>query len=708
MRAWPLLGLLALGVTCTPARKVTAARLPPARIDGTYFVRNERRFLPVGAHWVPAKTAMEWPLRWDPADADADFAKMHDLGFTLARFDMLWSWFEPRPGEYNAKAFDQLDELIRIAQKHEVYLHPSLFIGGEVGEAYWDVPWRNGRNPHTDPEMIRLETNLAAELARRYEGETTILAWDLTDEPPFWITTGVTDAQASAWTRAIVSGIRRHDRHHPIVVGTSGQETAHGPFRADVIAPDVDFLAVHPFTIYRPELFPDAMLSERSTYGAAFEVALASGAGKPAMIHEMGASSAQYAPERIAQYERANLYSGLGAGTVGVNLWCFTDAAPEQRKKLPYLRTPQETEWGLTTWDRKDKPRGREFRRFSKVVAQLDLTGLSPSAPDVSVVVPEEWSRPFGDVARQGPPGYVSVEDTVPNPRLDAANTWLVGALLSSFVLGRRAGLKVEFPREQADWGKRAPIAILPSPVTSTATPFLTHVHADFYDRAAEFVKGGGFLYASVAADAAAPAMDALFGAHLVDTNTASEATIRVVKAYGELAPGMTFTVTAPAANARAWGSLVEATSGEVIAVDGDGRPALVANRLGKGKTLLAAFPFESWIAVTPSAFDRGTSTRLADLLYRSIRNESGVVPAFASSDPRVEVTSLTGPSGGYVIAVNHGDEARTVTIAAKDPPASAARLSADGPPVPLAAPWSIELPPWDAAVIAFRGGSRP
>ena len=244
---------------------------------------------------------LQWPTRWDPKDIEADFAKMRELGYSLVRFDLLWAWFEPRPGDYNPAAFEQLDFLVSLAHKYRIYLHPSLFIGGEVGEAYWDVPWRHGRNPHTDPDMLRLEADHAAELGRRYANETAIVAWDLTDEPPFWIVAGqTTDAAAINWTRLVTWGLRRHDRLHPIVVGTSGQETGHGPFRADDIAADVDFLSVHPFTIYEQDLFPDPLLSQRGTYGAAFEIALAAGAGKPAMIHEMGASSAQYAPERIA------------------------------------------------------------------------------------------------------------------------------------------------------------------------------------------------------------------------------------------------------------------------------------------------------------------------------------------------------------------------------------------------------------------------
>jgi hypothetical protein len=142
-----------------------SSKLPPVHLDGTYFTANGKRFVPVGAHWVPAKAAMQWNVDWDPKEIDADFAKMHELGYTVTRFDVVWSWFEPRPGDYNPAAFEQLDYLISLAHKYKIYLHPSLFIGGEVGEAYWDVPWRMGRHPHADPDMLRLETNLAAESA---------------------------------------------------------------------------------------------------------------------------------------------------------------------------------------------------------------------------------------------------------------------------------------------------------------------------------------------------------------------------------------------------------------------------------------------------------------------------------------------------------------------------------------------------------------
>ena len=344
----------------------------PVSLNGNYFTRVAKRFLPVGAHWVPAKAAMQWPVQWAPEDIEADFAKMHELGYSMVRFDMLWAWFEPRPGDYNPVAFQQLDYLVSLAHKYQIYLHPSLFIGGEVGEAYWDVPWRHGRHPHADPEMLRLETDLATEFGRRYANESAIIAWDLTDEPPFWIVQGqTTDAMAINWTRLIAGGIRTYDKLHPIVVGTSGQEMAHGPFRTDRLSQEVDFFSVHPFTIYMPDLFPDPMLSERGTYGAAFEIAFSGSAGRPAMIHEMGGSTAQYAPERVAAYDRVQMYSGLAAGTIGVDLWCYTDAAPGTISQGAIPANSAGNALGHDDRDRQERPRGWVLREFSRLASEF-------------------------------------------------------------------------------------------------------------------------------------------------------------------------------------------------------------------------------------------------------------------------------------------------------------------------------------------------
>jgi hypothetical protein len=434
------------------------------------------------------------------------------------------------------------------------------------------------------------------------------------------------------------------------------------------------------------------------------------GAGRPAMIHEMGGSTAQYSPERVALYDRDMLYSGLAAGSIGFDLWCYTDAAPEQYHKVPYLRTPQETQWGMTTWDRQDKPLALEYQRFSKILGQLDLTGVAPAAADIALVVPDEWSKPHGDFSHLGLTGpeitpYVSQfnGDAIPGqapPSTTNDNQWLMGSYLSTFVLAHRASLKVDFPREYNDWQKHR-MLFMPSPLTSTAS-YLVHVHTDFYEKAKKYVEGGGFLYASVAADAAIPNMEQLFGARLVDTLTVSEVTLKVVAPFGGLQAGDTFHYSVPAANSRYWGSLLDVKGGQIIAVDQDGRPALVANTLGLGKTLLSAYPLEAYLASMPSAFEKAEDTQR---IYEAFRNWTGVKPLFQSNEPSVEVSSLNGDHRGYVVVVNHAAQLRTVTISSTLPMHSINRIQADGQkPIQLSGTrWNMDMAPYEAAILEWK-----
>jgi beta-galactosidase len=695
----------------SPARQESKGeKLPAVRLDGNYFSREGHRFIPVGANWVPAQAAMEWPYEWDPKAIEADFARMHELGFNTIRLDMVWAWFEPRPGDFDPEAFHRLDFLISLAHKYQIYLHPMLLIGGEVGEAYWDVPYRNGRNPQSDPYMLRLETDFAAEFALRYGKETAILAWDLTDEPPFWIAEHTTDSMAINWTRLLTGAIRRHDSLHPLVVGVSMQDVGRGPFRPDNLRDDVDFFSVHPYSIYAPKLFPDAMLSARGTYGAAFETALSGSAGRPVMVQEIGASSAQYEPEQIAAYLRANLYSSLAAGANGFLVWCYTDAAPRQYRLVPYLRSPHETQFGLTTWEGKERPAARMFEDFEKIVDRLDLTGVTPAAPEAGIMVPNEWSKPYGDTSRFGLTGPAIVPYTSSDeggavagqklPDLSDQNLWLTGSWLSSFILARQAGLKADFPREYSDWSKR-PMLLMPSPLTST-DEFLVHVHSDFWGKARHYVENGGALYASLCGDAAIPEMENLFGARLVDHAPVSDVTLKVVTAWGGLNPGDTFHYSAASGDPRQWAATLEVRGGTVIAVDQDGRPALVANRLGKGKTLLAAYPLESYLADRPAAFDGEDNTYR---IYLAFREWAGVQPRFLANQPAVEAVSLGAPDHGYVVLVNHSAKPQQVTLTSASPLKSVQRVTPDGgQPVSMhGSQWDVDLASYGAKVFEWK-----
>ncbi len=676
--------------------------LVPVSITGNYFSRAGRHFMPIGAHWVPARTGLQWPLLWDEADVTADFAKMKDLGFNTVRFDLFWAWFEPRPGAYNQDAFHQFDTFIRLAHRFEIYLHPTLFIGGEVGEAFWDVPWRQGRHPHADPEMLRLQTNHAAEFARRYRDETAILAWDLTDEPPYWIVTDqTTDAMAINWTRLITGAIRRYDPGHVLCVGTSMEDVAHGPFRPDNLAAEVDFFSVHPYSIYTLDRFPDPMLSERGTYGGAFQTTLSLGAGKPVMIHEFGASSAQYSPERIALFDRVTMFSGLAAGACGFLPWCYTDAAPELYKQVPYLRAPHETQFGLTTWDRKDRPRGKVLRDFSKILAQMDFTDIQPAPGDAALIIPNEWAKPHGDFSRFGLSGPGSIPYTPVQDGFETgeANVWLTRSLLNAFILARRAGLKVDMPREYTHWQSH-PMLLLPSPLTATERN-LTHVHTAFWNEVREYVAAGGLVYVSLCADAAIPEMGDLFGASLADHVSVGDVALTFIEHFGDITPGTVFHYQADCTDPRHWPAALEVTDGQVIAMDQEGRPALVVHSYGKGKTLLSAYPLETYLAVLPSAFEHPEETHR---ISRGLMQWAGFTPLFATDVPGVEVAGLIGAGRGYAVLANHQPAEYLVTVTSRSPLKSVQKIEADRKqPVALKKDqWQVEIPAYGGAVIEW------
>jgi endo-1,4-beta-mannosidase len=679
-------------------------------IEGNYFNNNNGPFIPVGAHWVPA-TGLHWPVEWDPESIRADFEKMKDLGFNTMRFDLFWAWFEPYPGSYNNKAFDQFDYFIQLAHEYQIYLHPCLFIGGETG--YYDVPWRHGRHPQADPEMLRLQTNHARELVRRYRNEPAIQAWDLTDEPPFWIVRPphTTDAMAINWTRLIAGAVRRADPNHLVCVGTDQEDLRRGPFRPDNISEEVDFFSAHPYPIYMLSLFPDPMLSERMTYCGAFQTTLSSVAGHPVMVHELGASSAQYKPEVIAAYDRTSIYSALAAGANGFLLWDYTDASPEAWKRAPYKITPHETQFGLTTWDRKDRPAGKAFRKIAQILSSMDLRGMAPEAAQVALLVPYEWTKPAGDYSRMGmenpaPGQYVAHHSDsgavsgLPPRDTTKENNWLVGSWLSAFISLRRAGLKVAMPRELTAWNT-FPMLALPSPLTSTEVD-MVHVHSTFWSEAREYVRQGETLYASLCADAAIPEMADWLGAEMVDHDPVEEIELIFEKDFGNLKKGEVLKYHPSISNPKHWGVTLDVAGGEVIAVDQKGRPALVSHTFGAGRTLLCAYPIEAVSAATPSVFE---SLEPTWRIYKALAEWANVSPIFCTDTPAVEAGSILKDGSGYCVLVNHTNkEVRTtlssnLTVLSMNhlfPGSKEAMQDNNGL-------WQVDVPAWDGVILEWR-----
>jgi hypothetical protein len=196
--------------------------------------------------------------------------------------------------------------------------------------------------------------------------------------------------------------------------------------------------------------------------------------------------------------------------------------------------------------------------------------------------------------------------------------------------------------------------------------------------------------------------MDSLFGARLVDLAPVRDVTLKVIAPFGNLKPGDAFTYSASSDAPMQWGAALKLNGGQVIAVDQDGRPALVAHQLGKGKTLLCAYPIEIYLANQPSAFDRKDQTQK---IYQSLQEWAGIKAMVWTDDPSVEVSALNAKDHGYLVVVNHTAQSKQVLIRTSLPVRALSRLLADGKHTVTQqqSGWSLQIDPYDGAVLDWK-----
>jgi endo-1,4-beta-mannosidase len=627
--------------------------------NGPHFLRDgERSVAPVGVHLVP-RQGPDWPWRVGVEEFERAFSQIAALGLDSVRVDLLWAAVEPREGCYDERHLQQVDLILEAARRHGLRLHPVLLVGGEVGDAVWDVPWRVDANPHADPELRRRQADHARALAERWGGDSAVLAWDLTDEPPIWLFQDTSDDDARAWTRELASAIREAAPGDLITIGTASQEVDHGPFRADVVAPELDFACVHPYPIYSPELYPDRLLASRMTHAGAFEVALAAGAGRPVMLHEYGASSTQFDPEAIAAYDRLLAWSSFGRGAIGFYPWCWIDAEPSAYRRAPYVRMPHETQFGLLSADGEPRPRAAVHTELAAKLARIDLDAYASAGPLASAacLVPHEYVAPY-DAAAYGldaePAGPYVPAEAAWSPQRDVKP--LVRAWLNSFVLASRAGVSVRFPRERLDdvWPD-ADLLLLPAPLTTTSCS-LWHVRTSFWQGAGAFLARGATAYLSLSADSAIPELEQLAGCRIVERAPAQAGErLRFLTSWGPFAPGDELAL--PQGNDRLHGRGValELAGAEAIAVDAAGNPALVSFASGGGHAVACAQPLELLLADVADA--HGPSDRSWGV-YAGLLELAGVAEEARVEHPELTCGSLRGERGGLLVVTNHGPSA--------------------------------------------------
>ena len=145
------------------------------------------------------------------------YKELSKMGFNSIRFYLNYGLFEydSTPYQYKQSGWDWLDRNIAWAKKYNIKLVLNMHYpqGGFQSNGNGMELWTSNDN------RTRL-VSLWKEIARRYENETVIMAYDLLNEPylPELSTEGKTIGQWKNLAKRMVSAIRTVDKNHLIIV----------------------------------------------------------------------------------------------------------------------------------------------------------------------------------------------------------------------------------------------------------------------------------------------------------------------------------------------------------------------------------------------------------------------------------------------------------------------------------------------------------
>jgi len=592
--------------------------------------RHGRPVYPVGVNYWPRRTAVEMWKRWDPEGIAQDLRQMRALGLNTIRFFLRTADFADAEANLRPEALEKLDAFLALCRKHSLMTLPSFFVGHMSGMNF-PIPWEQGRDFYTDPEVLARSRRFVQAIVARYRDEDAVLGWLLSNE----ITHHAGKREAHVllgWMRALYDAIRQVDPHRPIAPGDGADFLRGGPGYPEGTLMDIremgrgqDFVSLHHYY--------DDTDTLRFSHAPAGMVRLCD-IGMPVLVEEFGVSTALWPELAQADYFRVLLFSTWAAGAAGALAWCWSDFPTADLP--PYTHHPHELFFGITRSDGSEKPAAGEMRRFARLMEELDATRWVPMPPQAAILVPTTFyvNYPFRGMDR---------------PRL-------LRALLEAYTLARMAGFDVVFIREPAlpPHGVRlllAPLADLLSPT---------------WHELQSWVEAGGVLWAGFGG--AVPNLEQLFGVRLerwakFPSPPQGERTeLRLVEPFGDLAAGDQ--VAVPAADVPYLP--IAPTQAKVLAVDGDNHPALTVHTVGRGKAFFCPRSLE-WLLTTGIEPHRRSPVHR---LYRALRSEAGIVPRFEATHLALSLSVLEDENGvQLLVAINHGDAPLKEEVRCQRPP---------------------------------------
>ena len=295
--------LLLCFLACAAGSRAFSEEMQWVRVSpdqkGFILEKSGKRFVPWGFNYdhdeqgrlLEDYWASEWPK------VEQDFREMKQLGANVARVHLQLGKFMDRPDQPNAAALDQLERLVALAERLQLYLD----LTGLACYHKKDVPaWYDSLD---EKRRWGVQARFWEAIAGRCARSPAVFCYDLMNEPVVpggrkkrddWLGPAFAGkhfvqfitleqagrprpAIARRWIERLSAAIRKHDRRHLITVGlvpwSLDRPGLSSGFVPEKIVEELDFVSVH--------LYP-----ERSAPKAALETLAGFSVGKPVVIEE--------------------------------------------------------------------------------------------------------------------------------------------------------------------------------------------------------------------------------------------------------------------------------------------------------------------------------------------------------------------------------------------------------------------------------------
>lgn len=590
-----------------------------------------------GINYWGSKSAINMWSEFDPESIENDMRLLADAGITHLRVFPLWSVFQPLCTLYGPKnvyeytfgedplpdtpagragvseeACQKFEIFCSLAEKYGMKLIVAL-ITGHMSFRTYNPPAFNGKALLSDPTVIKWQIRFVKYFVSRFKNETSIVAWDLGNEPIHM--PGVTDNPDAfyVWCSTIANAAKVCDSERPIISGLDNTNIEIGPSNLKMIGEMCDIHTTHPYNIGVTAASP--LCSMLPIIDLPFKCKLGEDiSGIPTFVQEFSSIGYMNCSRKTeADFYRASLFTLLAHGFYGAMWWCAFDQG--HHTYAPYRWNTIGSEYGFFDRDLKAKPLVEENLRFKELLSKLPSHQLPRPKQDGVILIPREE------------------EPDLPLIR-------------ATYMLAKQANLDMGFSYV-LDPIPDSPLYIIPSINNNKSIP------KNRLDELMKKVENGSVLY--LCADRGLiREIPQLTGIEIEYRDKVS--TQKTLRFEGSELPIFTrFFYKANAVDA------------EVLGVDERGEGVFFKHRYGKGYVCFMTLPLEYHLASKVSVF-RMQNPPAYHKVYRSLAELAGIRKVCDSDHPFVRLTEhKIDESSYYIFAINYSSTPASARLTVAD-----------------------------------------